>query len=108
MRVIQKEFTLLLLPLLSRKLRRTVPALLPHPSVLAHTIYQALTFDSALREMGFELDGTSAAQSDETKTAPKWDGISEIILGKKEWFEAWMESERSCKASSHPDHAALD
>lgn len=27
----------------------------------------------------------------------EWDGISEVILGKKEWFEAWMEGERSCE-----------
>lgn len=101
----QREFTLLLLPLLSRKLRRTIPALLPHPPILAHTIYQALTFDSALREAGFELRGTSAALSNSSeslqgkdgKGGQKWEGISEVILGKKEWFEAWMEGERTCE-----------
>lgn len=91
------EFTLLLLPLLSRKLRRTVPSLTAHPPVLAYTIYQALSFDSALREEGFELTGTSAVLAGEDKADSKWDGISEVILGKKEWFEAWMEGERQCR-----------
>lgn len=93
-----REFTLLLVPLLSRKLRKTVPALIPHPPVLAHTIYQALTFDSSLREEGFELGGTSAAlEKEKGAEIAKWQGISEVILGRKEWFEAWMEGERTCK-----------
>lgn len=93
-----REFTLLLLPLLSRKLRKTVPALVSHPPVLAHTIYQALTFDSSLRDEGFELAGTSAALGGSDAT--KWQGISDVILGRKEWFEAWMEGERACKLLS--------
>jgi hypothetical protein len=89
---LQNEFTSLILPLLSRKIRRTMPALLPHPPLLAHTIYEALAFDAALIEEGFTLYGTSA-----TKDAAEWDGISEIILGKREWFEAWMEGEKTCE-----------
>lgn len=92
-----REFTLLLLPLLSRKLRKTVPALILHPPVLAHTIYQALTFDTSLRDESFELGGTSAAVDKEKGEVAKWQGISEVILGRKEWFEAWMEGERACK-----------
>ena len=103
MTLFQREFTLLLLPLLSRKLSRTVPSLISHPPVLAHTIYQALAFDSAIKEEGFELDGTSAAVSDikaaggSIESDGKWKGITEVILGKKEWFEAWLEGERKCK-----------
>ncbi|GJE85916.1 RINT-1 family protein [Phanerochaete sordida] len=85
-----REFTLLLLPLLARKLRKTVPALIAHPPVLAHTIYQALAFDSSLRDEGFELAGTSAAGE-----GGRWQGVSEVILGRKDWFEAWMEGERA-------------
>ncbi|KII93691.1 hypothetical protein PLICRDRAFT_101630 [Plicaturopsis crispa FD-325 SS-3] len=84
-----REFTFLLLPLLARKLRRTVPTLLPHPALLAHTIYQALAFDAALVEAGFELDGSSAPE------AGKWEGVSEIILGRREWFDAWLEGEKN-------------
>ncbi|KAI0080027.1 RINT-1 family protein [Panus rudis PR-1116 ss-1] len=95
-----REFTLLLLPLITRKLRRTIPSLISHPPVLAHTIYQALAFDTALREEGFGLEGTSAVlaagPSDENKSGetPKWDGVSDVILGRKEWFEAWVEGEK--------------
>ncbi|KAK7041921.1 hypothetical protein VNI00_008903 [Paramarasmius palmivorus] len=87
-----REFTVLLLPLLTRKLRRTVPSLLSHPSLLAHTIYQALSFDASLLETGFDLHKTtSAGTSDEEN---RWPGISEVILGKKEWFDAWVEGEK--------------
>ncbi|KAF8167795.1 TIP-1 family-domain-containing protein [Crassisporium funariophilum] len=84
-----REFTLLLLPLLSRKLKKTVPMLLGHPSLLAHTIYQALSFDAAMLEEGFMLEGTS----DPDKKA-KWDGICEVILGNPDWFEAWLTGEK--------------
>ncbi|ESK95519.1 rint-1 family protein [Moniliophthora roreri MCA 2997] len=84
-----REFTLLVLPLLSRKLRRTVPSLLSHPSLLAHTIYQALSFDASLLETGFSLHRTTGATGEE-----KWPGTSDVILGKKEWFDAWVEGEK--------------
>ena len=104
--IVWREFTLLLLPLLSRKLRKTVPALIPHAPVLAPTIYQALTFDSSLREEGFELGGTSAVLDKEKGAeATKWQGICEEILGRKEWFEAWMEGERACMYVHFRDNA---
>ncbi|KAI0639075.1 TIP-1 family-domain-containing protein [Trametes polyzona] len=87
-----REFTLQLLPVLERKLRRTIPALLAHPPILAHTIYQALAFDTALKDEGFDLPGTTAVSTEDTEK--HWDGVSEVILGKKEWFEAWVEGER--------------
>ncbi|KZT06301.1 uncharacterized protein LAESUDRAFT_653786 [Laetiporus sulphureus 93-53] len=92
-----REFTLLLLPLLERKLHRTMPTLLAHPSLLAHTIYEALAFDSALREENFDINDTTAGEpsKDGKKSeGSKWQGISDVILGRKEWFEAWMEGER--------------
>ncbi|KAK0456418.1 TIP-1 family-domain-containing protein [Armillaria borealis] len=85
------EFTLLLFPLLSRKLRRTVPSMLSHPSLLAHTIYQALSFDAALAEEGFTITDTSARDAFESS---KWPGVADVILGKKEWFEAWIDGEK--------------
>ncbi|KAF8203135.1 TIP-1 family-domain-containing protein [Pholiota molesta] len=84
-----REFTYLLLPLLSKKLRKTVPLLLNHPSLLAHTIYQTLSFDSAITEEGFSLDGTSFSRGTD-----KWDGISEVILGDPDWFETWLTAEK--------------
>ncbi|KAK0198491.1 TIP-1 family-domain-containing protein [Armillaria mellea] len=85
------EFALLLFPLLSRKLRRTVPLMLSHPSLLAHTIYQALSFDAALAEEGFTITDTSAQDAFESS---KWPGVADIILGKKEWFDAWIDGEK--------------
>jgi hypothetical protein len=97
----QAEFTLLLLPLLSRKIKNTIPALLPHPSLLAHAIYQALAFDAALIEEGFTISATSASKiwrpGDLTRDGKdEWNGISELILGNKEWFETWINGEKKC------------
>jgi hypothetical protein len=110
----QREFTLLLLPLLSRKLSRTVPTLMTRPSLLAHTIYQALAFDAALVEGGFGISGTSAGRAEIGGAVKdgedKWDGISEVILGKKEWFDAWMEGEKKCELaelSSSAEHISF-
>ncbi|KAL4268439.1 RAD50-interacting protein 1 [Pleurotus pulmonarius] len=85
------EFTSLLLPILAKKLRRTVPVLLPHPSLLAHTIYQALAFDAALRDEGFQISLSTSAKHEPDED--RWEGISEIILGQKDWFEAWVDGE---------------
>ncbi|KAE9384737.1 hypothetical protein BT96DRAFT_1026812 [Gymnopus androsaceus JB14] len=72
-----REFTHLLLPLLTNKLRRTVPPLLAHPSLLAHTIYQSLSFDNALKGEGFEPDGTLGCSRG--GSAESWADISDVI-----------------------------
>ena len=84
---------LLLLPVVTRKLRRSVPLLLPHPPMLAHTVYQAISFDGALREEGFDLSGTSAGT---TEGKSEWKGISDTVLGRPEWFNAWLQGEKQC------------
>jgi hypothetical protein len=59
-----------------------------------------LAFDAALVEGGFGLFGTSADKpetGDAKDRKDKWDGISEVILGKKEWFDVWMEGEKKCE-----------
>ncbi|KAF5374888.1 hypothetical protein D9758_000035 [Tetrapyrgos nigripes] len=93
-----REFTRLLLPLLSQKLNRSIPTLLNHPSLLAHTIYQALAFDSALREQGFELTGTCARDTHQI-----WPGLSEVILGREDWFNAWLEGEKAFAEGQYHD-----
>ncbi|KAI0359047.1 hypothetical protein OH77DRAFT_1420580 [Trametes cingulata] len=99
-----REFTLQLLPMLERKLRRTIPALLAHPPILAHTIYQALAFDTALKDEGFDLPGTTAAAVAATdEKEARWEGISEVILGRKEWFETWVEGERKFAMDQYLD-----
>ncbi|KAJ7823548.1 TIP-1 family-domain-containing protein [Mycena olivaceomarginata] len=54
-----------------------------------NTIYQALVFDAAVAESGLGWRGTSAAASE------KWNGVSDVILGKEEWFAAWMDGRSS-------------
>ncbi|KDQ20405.1 hypothetical protein BOTBODRAFT_183196 [Botryobasidium botryosum FD-172 SS1] len=88
------EFQRLLLPILSRKLRHTIPALLDHPSLLAHTIYQTLLFDGTMRDGGFSLEGTLAVGEADGDAAPVWEGLSEVVLGNKEWFDTWLEAEK--------------
>lgn len=84
-----------------------MPTLLPHPSLFAHTIYQTLVFDGKLKEDGFSLAGTSALsgidddneqdrEGQREGKAGEWKGLSEVILGKVEWFEAWLSGESKC------------
>ncbi|KAI9444970.1 TIP-1 family-domain-containing protein [Lactarius indigo] len=87
-----REFTCNLLPLLTRHIKRTIPSLLSHPPLLAHTIYQALTFDASLREAGFSLSRTLSQRSIGNTD---WQGVSEVILGRKEWFDRWVEGEKT-------------
>ncbi|KAH7915139.1 TIP-1 family-domain-containing protein [Hygrophoropsis aurantiaca] len=91
------NYTMLLLPLPARKLRRTIPQLLSHPGLLAHTVYQTLIFDSALREMGYEFQqstGTEKKEEAKTDKGIERAGVSAVILDKKEWFDAWLEGEK--------------
>ncbi|KAG2023112.1 RINT-1 family protein, variant 2 [Coprinopsis cinerea AmutBmut pab1-1] len=88
-----REFAYLLLPILSKKLKKTIPMLLSRPSLFAHTIHQAVIFDAAYVEEGFQLQGTSA-QSEGDPDAT-WEGISTVILSNYEWFNAWLQAERN-------------
>ncbi|KAI5481051.1 hypothetical protein MNV49_006237 [Pseudohyphozyma bogoriensis] len=79
------DFTSLLLPPLSSRLRHHTPQLLVLPPVLAHTIYQTLDFDEMLRKRNYRPRGHVG----------EWNGLSEVILGKKEWFATWLAAEKS-------------
>jgi len=92
------EFTCSLLPILSRHIKRTIPLLLSNPPLLAHTIYQALSFDASLRESGFSLYGTLSGRFVDDA---EWKGISEVILGRKEWFDRWVEAEKAFAMSRY-------
>jgi len=89
-----REFTTLLFPILARKMKRSMNQLLRDHRLLAQTIYQALAFDSQLIEDGFSLAGTSTGRKGSENM--NWEGISDVILGNKEWFDAWLEAERQC------------
>jgi hypothetical protein len=76
----------LLLPPLAQRLQHHIPQLLTLPPILAHTIYQTLEFDGVLRSRGYRPRDIGAGD---------WPGLSEVILGKREWFEKWVEGERA-------------
>ena len=95
-----REFATLLFPILARKIKRSMNQLLRDRRLLAQTIYQALAFDSQLVEDGFSLAGTSINRKGGEHT--DWEGISDVILGNKEWFDAWLEAERECECAK--DH----
>lgn len=76
-----------LLTPLRRKLSSTLPWLLEHPSLLAHTIFQTLTFDSDLSE-----------QFPPSLTASHGAGTHSLasdILDNPIWFNRWLEGEKS-------------
>ena len=112
------EFTRILFGLPWRKLKKTIPTILHNPSLLAHTIYQTLIFDSSVRDDGFDLNSTWEGRerkhllSSEVSRAPsrgkkhavprkaldfEWEGLAGFVLGKKEWFESWLFGEKKCE-----------
>lgn len=95
-----QEFIVLLLTLPTRKLERTIPLILSHPPLLAHTIYQSLSFDSALLEEGFKYETTMGASQRGIST---WPGLSDVILGKREWFQVWLEAEQRFMEEQYQD-----
>jgi len=44
-----------------------------------------------MRELGYEFVISAEAKNDEKG------GVSSIILSQKEWFDAWLEGEKTCK-----------
>lgn len=97
----QNEFTRLLFPILGRKIRKSVPQLLAQPSLLAHTIYQALLFDAAVRESGFTLANTWECRVTKQHKSKEWPGVADVILSHKSWFDEWMEAERRFTESQY-------
>ncbi|KAF9229614.1 hypothetical protein BS17DRAFT_805254 [Gyrodon lividus] len=88
------NYTTLLLPILERKLKRSVPLLLTHPALLAHTVYQSLVFDTSLREMGYEFGQDKQKAGDSERKDEEQGGISRVVLDQKGWFNAWLEGEK--------------
>ncbi|EIW69690.1 hypothetical protein M231_06298 [Tremella mesenterica] len=88
---VKSEFTLLLFPVLLNLLRTRIPRLLDSPALLAHTIYQTIIFDDAIRDMDFDLGGVSVSDGSEKE----WEGLAGVILKENGWFEQWLEGERT-------------
>lgn len=86
-----QAFIAALLRPLQRKIRSSVPQLLKLPSILGHTIYQALQFDTALRDSFGYTGGLDRAGK------PVWRGTADIILGNQAWFSGWKDAEKQCE-----------
>ncbi|ODO11585.1 hypothetical protein I350_00367 [Cryptococcus amylolentus CBS 6273] len=89
---VSSEFTLLLLPLVLSLLKARIPHILDHPALLAHTVYQTVVFDDAVKDGGFALEDTSIY---EDKEAPQWEGLTGVILRESDWFERWLIGEKN-------------
>lgn len=79
---LRSEFTRALLPTVLGLLRSRIPQLLDRPALLAHTIYQTVVFDDALREGG--------------QVEAKWEGLTGVILREEGWYDRWLAGERKC------------
>ncbi|KAK8869829.1 hypothetical protein IAR55_000397 [Kwoniella newhampshirensis] len=88
---IRSEFTLLLFPVLLSLLRSRIPHLLDHPALLAHTIYQTVVFDEAVKEGGFDLSGLSIYEGRGSGT---WEGLTGVVLREDDWFARWLAGEK--------------
>jgi hypothetical protein len=103
------EFTLSLLSVALALLRLRVPRILDRPSLLAHTIYQTIVFDDAVRQGGFDIASTvagrraaAAAAATENGTGgagQEWQGLTGMILRDSGWYEHWVKGEKQCKLS---------
>lgn len=90
---VQSEFILLLFPILLDMLKSRIPHILDSPALLAHTIYQTVIFDDAIRESGFDIDHVSINEGIENEP---WEGLSGLILREEGWFDRWLAGEKKC------------
>ncbi|CAD6915642.1 unnamed protein product, partial [Tilletia caries] len=79
----------LLVPLRA-KLVASMPLLLPHPPLLAHTISEYIIFDDALRTT---YPPSNLSQPD-TARGPAL-SLADQVLNNSDWFAAWLEGERA-------------
>ncbi|KAE8232754.1 hypothetical protein CF326_g2214 [Tilletia indica] len=79
----------LLVPLRA-KLIASMPLLLPHPALLAHTISEYIVFDDALRQ----TYPPSNLDAPDTTRGPAL-SLADQVLNNSEWFAAWLEGERA-------------
>lgn len=70
------------------KIEASMPALVEHPHLLAHTLFAAMDFDAELADM------VAAAPTVPEHTRPAPIRLAHLILDKDEWFEAWLEGEK--------------
>lgn len=42
--------------------------------------------------------GYTEEMNAEGEDGQEWEGLSEVILGRREWFERWLDGERECES----------
>ncbi|KAL9939695.1 hypothetical protein V8E36_001512 [Tilletia maclaganii] len=80
----------LLVPLRT-KLTASMPLLLPHPPLLAHTISEYILFDETLRST-YPPANLSVPDTLSRGTALS---LADTVLNNSDWFAAWLEGERA-------------
>lgn len=86
-----------LIPLPLSLLQHRFPHILDHPALLAHTVYQTVLFDDAIRGADFDIARTwSAVKQRRRGTAGEceWKGLAEQVLSTSDWYERWLSGER--------------
>ncbi|KAA1084759.1 hypothetical protein PGT21_035142 [Puccinia graminis f. sp. tritici] len=84
-------FTVQLVKIVEKKLKRSIPGILEMKPILAHTIEKAIGFDQMIRQMHY-------LESDSSKTGvpstTQWLGTVDGILSNQHWFNIWFEAEK--------------
>ncbi|KAJ9116397.1 hypothetical protein QFC22_004839 [Naganishia vaughanmartiniae] len=96
-----------LLPLTLALLRHRFPHLLDHPALLAHTVYQTVVFDEAVRQLGFrygrtwkvvrsrrERERTGKGREEPDMESEEWVGLTEQVLSTADWYDRWLAGEK--------------
>ncbi|PLW45744.1 hypothetical protein PCANC_08061 [Puccinia coronata f. sp. avenae] len=81
-------FTVHLIKLVEKKLKRSVPGILDMKPILAHTIEKAVAFDHAIYQMNYLSPPAAAGRS------AQWLGTADGILSNPHWFTTWFEAEK--------------
>lgn len=82
-----------------------MPHLLDHPPLLAHSVYQTVAFDDAIRRAGYDHKAIYSAvrrpanRSNEDDDE-EWPGLVNQLLSTDDWFERWLRAEKACEQQS--------
>lgn len=110
----QSEMIAQLLPLPLALLRHRFPHLLDHPALLAHTVYQTVVFDEAVRQLGFRYErtwkvvrtrreherGVKGSAQEQRVESEEWVGLTEQVLSTADWYDRWLAGEKKCEPFS--------
>ncbi|WAQ89297.1 hypothetical protein PtA15_10A721 [Puccinia triticina] len=82
-------FTVQLIKIVEKKLKRRIPGILGMKPILAHTIEKAIGFDQTIKQMGY-----LSSEPSTTGYSAQWLGTADAILSNPHWFSVWFEAEK--------------